>query len=145
MTTDAIRFFWNGLKVEGSKKLIPCYLRYYAAGERRPDTLPACVSVSARGYENLPQVVRDAFQITNNTDLMTDLFDHDRFKVTAESPYWATALAAATVEIERTIKRIAGRLARCDSSYLRGELAHEEKRLAALRAELAAATAKEAA
>ena len=77
--TESIRFFWNGIKVNGGK-LIRCY--YFTDS----------VTISARDYADLP---RDMFKVKNETDLYTDYFDSDRATVTPEHPLYKYARAAA--------------------------------------------------
>lgn len=79
--TESIRFFWNGIKVNGGK-LIRCF--YFTDSES--------VTISARDYADLP---RDMFKVKNETDLYTDYFDSDRATVTPEHPLYKYARAAA--------------------------------------------------
>lgn len=79
--TESIRFFWNGIKVNGGK-LIRCF--YFTDSES--------VTISARDYADLP---RDMFKVKNETDLYTDYFDSDRAAVTPEHPLYKYARAAA--------------------------------------------------
>lgn len=81
--TEAIRFFWNGIKVNGGK-LIRCY--YFT--DSRSDS----VTISARDYADLP---RDMFKVKNDTDLYTDYFDSDSATVTPEHPLYKYVRAAA--------------------------------------------------
>ena len=79
--TESIRFFWNGIKVNGGK-LIRCF--YFTDSDS--------VTISARDYADLP---RDMFKVKNETDLYTDYFDSDRATVTPEHPLYKYARAAA--------------------------------------------------
>lgn len=81
--TESIRFFWNGIKVNGGK-LIRCY--YFT--DSRSDS----VTISARDYADLP---RDMFKVKNDTDLYTDYFDSDSATVTPEHPLYKYVRAAA--------------------------------------------------
>ena len=81
--TESIRFFWNGIKVNGGK-LIRCY--YFT--DSRSDS----VTISARDYDHLP---RDLFTVKNETDLYTDYFDSDSATLTPEHPLYMYARAAA--------------------------------------------------
>lgn len=81
--TESIRFFWNGIKVNGGK-LIRCY--YFT------DSKSDSVTISARDYDHLP---RDMFKVKNETDLYTDYFDSDSATVTPEHPLYKYARAAA--------------------------------------------------
>lgn len=81
--TESIRFFWNGIKVNGGK-LIRCY--YFT--DSRSDS----VTISARDYDHLP---RDLFTVKNETDLYTDYFDSDSATLTPAHPLYKYARAAA--------------------------------------------------
>lgn len=80
---ESIRFFWNGIKVNGGK-LIRCF--YFT--DSRSDS----VTISARDYDHLP---RDLFTVKNETDLYTDYFDSDSATLTPEHPLYKYARAAA--------------------------------------------------
>jgi hypothetical protein len=121
-----IRFFWNGLKVAGHAKLIPCYVWFYDGADPH-------VALSARDYDRLPAVVREAFKVENHSDSNADYYDHDRFEVHQGSPYFAAALAAAAVAIEKAIARVSRRLAKVPSRYLADELQAIEQKLARVR------------
>ena len=81
--TESIRFFWNGIKVNGGK-LIRCY--YFT--DSRSDS----VTISARDYADLP---RDKFTVKNETDPYTDYFDSDSATLTPAHPLYKYARAAA--------------------------------------------------
>lgn len=81
--TESIRFFWNGIKVNGGK-LIRCF--YFT--DSRSDS----VTISARDYDHLP---RDLFTVKNETDLYTDYFDSDSATLTPAHPLYKYARAAA--------------------------------------------------
>lgn len=81
--TESIRFFWNGIKVNGGK-LIRCY--YFT--DSRSDS----VTIGARDYDHLP---RDLFTVKNETDLYTDYFDSDSATLTPAHPLYKYARAAA--------------------------------------------------
>lgn len=81
--TESIRFFWNGIKVNGGK-LIRCF--YFT------DSKSDSVTISARDYADLP---RDMFKVKNDTDLYTDYFDSDSATLTPAHPLYKYARAAA--------------------------------------------------
>lgn len=81
--TESIRFFWNGIKVNGGK-LIRCF--YFT--DSRSDS----VTISARDYDHLPH---DLFTVKNETDLYTDYFDSDSATLTPAHPLYKYARAAA--------------------------------------------------
>jgi|GEM_PF-6197676 len=45
-----------------------------------------CITVCADGYKRFSQEVRDAFAVENNSDIMTDYFEKDSFRVFPEHP-----------------------------------------------------------
>lgn len=81
--TESIRFFYNGIKVNGGK-LIRCF--YFT------DSKSDAVTISARDYADLP---RDMFKVKNETDLYTDYFDSDSATITPAHPLYKYARAAA--------------------------------------------------
>lgn len=81
--TESIKFFYNGIKVNGGK-LIRCF--YFT------DSKSDSVTISARDYADLP---RDMFKVKNDTDLYTDYFDSDSATVTPEHPLYKYVRAAA--------------------------------------------------
>ena len=81
--TESIRFFYNGIKVNGGK-LIRCF--YFT------DSKSGSVTISARDYDHLP---RDLFTVKNETDLYTDYFDSDSATLTPAHPLYKYARAAA--------------------------------------------------
>lgn len=97
MTTQ-IKFFYNGIKLNGEKSLIKCKYRIEKAGSP--------VSILADSYgEVLP---RDIFQVTNDTDSMTDYFDHDHTTISPYHPlYKFAAYVAAKAEVKLLQKHIA--------------------------------------
>lgn len=85
--TTAIKFFYNGIKVNGGK-LIRCL--YFT--DSRSDSRSDSVTISARDYADLP---RDMFTVKNETDLYTDYFDSDSATLTPAHPLYKYARAAA--------------------------------------------------
>lgn len=105
---DTVRLFWNGLKV-GQGRLIPCFVSFGHDHIGANDNGVPYVTFSVRGYERLPEAVRDALGVINHTDYATDYFDHDRFTVTPSHPLWRAAIAAYLRNQERTLARLAKR------------------------------------
>lgn len=88
MKTTAIKFFYNGIKLNGENKLLKCF---YSIDNSTAESGP-CVTIYARGYDDLP---RDVFPVENDTDLYTDYFDSDRATLTPAHPLYKYARAAA--------------------------------------------------
>lgn len=88
MKTTSIKFFYNGIKLNGENKLLKCF---YSIDNSTAESGP-CVTIYARNYSNLP---RDVFPVENDTDLYTDYFDSDRATLTPAHPLYKYARAAA--------------------------------------------------
>ena len=82
-----IKFFWNGIKVNGGK-LIPCYYSLDNNADHRPT-----VHISAKGYG--AELPREYFTVRNETDLITDYHDTDRAVLTPKHPLYKFARYAA--------------------------------------------------
>lgn len=85
--TESIRFYYNGLKVNGARKLIRCC---YSLDNRRDGA--ECVTIYANDYDDLP---RDVFPVENDSDSYTDYFEHDRATLTPDHPLYKFARYAA--------------------------------------------------
>jgi len=85
-----IKFFYNGLKVNGSK----LYKAHYSIGNLTPQAQEKhgyndkTITIYARDYLRFPQEVRNAFTVENNTDMMTDYFEKDRIRVKEDHPLY---------------------------------------------------------
>lgn len=88
MKTTSIKFFYNGIKLNGENKLLKCF---YSIDNSTAESGP-CVTIYARGYDDLPS---DLFPVENDTDLYTDYFDRDRATLTPAHPLYKYARAAA--------------------------------------------------
>lgn len=141
MKTTAIKFYYNGLRLNGSRTLVKC--SYSIDNSRR--TASPCVTICADRGGSLP---RDLFPVENDTDIMTDYFDNDRATITAEHPLYPFARAAA-VKYEINSLKISQRYAekRAAGGYMADYYAKEAARLAGrieqLNAELAALPAEQ--
>lgn len=74
-----IRFYYNGIKVDGGK-LIPCFYNL--------DSIDGSVSISARNYDHLPA---QYFTVKNDSDPYTDYFDSDRATLDKSHPLYRFA------------------------------------------------------
>lgn len=136
MKTTSIKFYYNGLRLNGSRTLIKC--SYSIDNSRR--TASPCVTICADRGGSLP---RDLFPVENDTDIMTDYFDNDRATITADHPLYPFARAAAVkyeINLLKTSQRYAEK--RAAGGYMADYYAKEAARLAGrieqLHAELAA-------
>ena len=108
MTTNGIRFMWNGIKVNG--KLFPAWYSWHS-GPRR-------LTVAAKKHDGFPAEVRAEFAVTNNSDSMTDFFDKDRIRIRPEHPRFAEALAALKLEEAYEAKNRAKRTERAKAKKI---------------------------
>ena len=129
-----VKFYYNGIRVNGEKKLI----RVFYSLDNNADHSPA-VSISVRDYESLP---REFFNVTNETDLYTDYFDSDRTELRPDHPLYKYARYAAErakiKEKESRIKyledNIKARPAFYDRDYYKSELEQLREQVAELKA-----------
>lgn len=106
--TESIRFYYNGLRVNGERKLTRCC---YTLDNRYDGA--QCVTIYATGYDDLP---RDIFPVENDSDSYTDYFENDRATLFPDHPLYKFARYAAMKAntrgnaeiIERVSKEIAG-------------------------------------
>lgn len=112
MTTTAIKFFWNGIKVNGGS-LIKCWFHLYD-NERDGES----VRISAKGYG--AQLPGDVFAVTNDTDSYTDYFDTDSATLTPAHPLYKYAKAAA---IKSDLRYSVPRLASLEAEQASGHVA----------------------
>lgn len=95
--TTAIKFFWNGIKINGSKTLIRCF---YSLDNRHDGR--EGVTIYARDYSgHLPG---DLFRVQNDTDLYSDYHDTDRAELFPDHPLYPYARAAAVSAKIREVK-----------------------------------------
>ncbi len=138
--TTSIKFFYNGIKINGENKLIRCF--FSLDNSTRQDG--SCVTIYAKGYG--AELPGDLFAVENDTDLMTDYFDTDSATLTPAHPLYPYARAAALKAamrgepdyIEKLEQRIAsGKLAPWQNadSY-RAEVQQRREKLAAMEQEL---------
>lgn len=126
----SIRFYWNGIKVDGGA-LIRCF---YSLDNNR-DHAPS-VSISCRDCSgSLPS---DLFTVRNDTDLMTDYFDTDRATLTPEHPLYKFARYAAECaeirHLQNSTKRLAENIEKnprfyARDDYYKNDLRQQQERL----------------
>lgn len=92
-----MKFYYNGIKSTPSAPMVKCH--YYWNNTQNRFT------VYARDYKRFPKEVHDAFAVENNTDIMTDYFENDRFDVTREHPLFPQVAAASAASIKKAIAR----------------------------------------
>lgn len=87
--TQSIKFFWNGIKVNGEKKLIRCR---YSLDNSTAVSVP-CVTIYARDYSG--ELPGDLFSVRNDTDSYQDYFCPDEAVLDPAHPLYHYARAAA--------------------------------------------------
>ena len=138
MNTTSIKFFWNGIKLNGEKKMIRCFYSLDSNTDHSPS-----VSISCRDYSG--RLPSDLFTVRNDTDVYTDYFDTDSATLTPEHPLYpyarAAAIKAATRNEPAYIAKLRASLDVSErwpgqNSGRRAEIESRETRLLALTAEL---------
>jgi|HigsolmetaGSP11D_1036233.scaffolds.fasta_scaffold25857_3 hypothetical protein len=81
-----VKFVWNGIKVDG--KLYRAY--YWSCTSRNMPE--GTITIRAKDYASFPEI--PGLRIINETDLMTDYFDHDRVYVTPKNHWYPQVLEA---------------------------------------------------
>ena len=87
--TTTIKFFWNGIKVDGKKKLIRCH---YSLDSSTAVSGP-CVTIYARDCS--AELPGDLFAVQNDTDSYQDYFCTDKATLGPGHPLYPYARAAA--------------------------------------------------
>ena len=123
-----IRFYWNGLRLNGSRELVKC--SYSLDNHTDYDK---CVTISAKDYgKRLPSEI---FSVVNNTDTYSDYHDTDHTTLTPEHPLYrfvrSAAEQAAVRLLQSEVDRLADNIAREPDFYARDDFYKkdlEEKR-----------------
>ena len=111
MQQNTVKFFWNGLKVNG--EFHKCYYSSgpYTAASGLPE---GTITMYAANYKRIPRIPE--LNIENETDIMIDYFESDRIRILPSSPLYneaKKALRAHEIHSEkRRIKNIEKNLVR---------------------------------
>ena len=120
--TNSIKFFWNGIRINGEKSLIKCS---YSLDNHRDHK--ECVTIYADSYGG--ELPRDLFEVHNETDLYTDYFDKDSATLTPEHPlYKYVRYAAAKAELRHLSRHI--KYMENNPYYSKEEIEAKKERLA---------------
>jgi hypothetical protein len=99
-----VKFFWNGIKVDGV--LHTCW--YSAGPYAETSKLPkGTITLYAKTYSDFPRL--DGVIIENDTDSVSDYYEKDTMRIFPDSPYYADAKAA------------------CEKAKARDKARHEKK------------------
>jgi hypothetical protein len=121
----AIRFFYNGLKVDKGR-LQRGWYSLQLEHDYGHTFIPTQLTIYARScYPGFSDDVKAAFVVENNSDSMTDYFESDRIRLLPSHPRFMDAAAAAAKALERDIKR-------CDKTGKDQAAADYRRRLAEL-------------
>lgn len=146
--TTAIKFFHNGIRVNGSREL--CKVFYSIDG--RHDGKPG-VMIYERSNNYNVRIPRDLFGVVNDSDSMTDYFENDRAAVFADHPLYgfirACAIRAWLKQEEPCVQKLRVELAQAEAGKspswswrkpenIREELSNRERLINERCAELAA-------
>ena len=112
MTT--LKFFWNGIKVNGGKLQTACYSTGPIIG--CPE---GTITIYAKSYRRFTAEIGEALDVQNDSDAMTDYFETDRIRVTPDHALYQVVLKAAQaneahfdkMQAKREATRAAKRLA----------------------------------
>jgi len=111
-----IRFFYNGLKVVGSKDLYRAHYSFSKSSYGHNDDLH--ITIYARDLlKGLPVEINEYVEIKNDTDSMTDYFDKDRVVVRPGNTLWNDALAACIKASEKDQARHVKRNEKYNDDY----------------------------
>ena len=100
-----VKFFYNGIKVNGEKKLYKAFLSFqegWTCGNRET---PTQLTISSRDYKGFPIELNELFEIQNETDYNTDYFDKDRIRIQPNHPLFKEAAKAYIKYEEKIIKK----------------------------------------
>lgn len=96
----ALRFFYNGVKGE-DKKLQKYFFSWNADSKS--------ITVYAKGCVRFSDEVRAAFKVENDSDIMTDYFEEDSFKVSPDHKLYGLVFAAYQKHEDKIKSRIQAR------------------------------------
>lgn len=148
MKTSTVRFFSNGIRINGAREL--CKVFYNVDGRHDGKE---CVTIYERSGNDNQRIPADLFCIENDTDIMTDYFEYDRVEVFPDHPLYpfirAAALQMKLKEEEPYAQNLRAELVKAENNEkrrfswrtpdtIRAELESREARIAGYRAELAA-------
>lgn len=91
MGTKAVKFFYNGMKINGSKLIKGSFCYHAEFTDLVGVTYPEQVTFYASEYGN--EGLFEVFKVENNTDSATDYFEKDRIRFAVGHPMFAEAKA----------------------------------------------------
>jgi len=94
-----IKFFYNGIKVDGGRLQKACYSFREAWGK-----VPTQMTIYAKEYRSFSKELYETFKIQNDTNIMTDYFEQDRIRIQPSHERFAEVTEAYVKQEKRTIK-----------------------------------------
>jgi hypothetical protein len=92
-----IKFVWNGIKID--KKLH----RFFYSGGKLIHYPEGTVTMYAKDYNPLPKI--EGITVHNDSDMMTDYFEHDRIRITPDNKFYNDAKNALNLYEEHHAAR----------------------------------------
>lgn len=147
MATTSIKFFHNGMRINGARELCKVY---YSLDNRHDGR--ECVTIYERSRNYNERIPRDLFGVENGSDCMTDYFELDHAEVFPDHPLYpfirAAALKGAIRSDEPYVQSLRAELAKAEANpkrcfswrtadTIRAELENREARLNGWKNELA--------
>jgi hypothetical protein len=136
MNNANIKFFWNGLKVAGDRKMsVKGFWSYEGAHTGRNYSTPEHVTFyadSACGGDS--GEICKSFGGSAYTCGQDDSYTPAQFDLTPADPRWADAMAAAIVGAQRTLVRMERAADKRPTPYNRQECTYQQERIARLQA-----------
>jgi len=138
--TANIKFFWNGLKVAGDRKMTVKGHWSYQAAQTTPATELAEHVTFYAGYCEQSDEICKSFGGNGFAMSLDDCATRPKFTLTPADPRWADAMAAAITGAQRTLASLQRRAAKqpgCE--YARNECGYQIARIEQLQSAIAPA------
>lgn len=102
-----LKFYWNGIKGSDGK-LQRCSYSNGALFHHPEGT----ITIYSKEYSHFTKDIQAAFEVENDSDIMTDYFEKDRIRVLPSHPLYQNVLTALYLAQKHNEKRHAKYLAR---------------------------------
>ena len=99
-----IRFMYNGIKI-GTKLERADFSLIEAWIMSNGREVPTQLVIYGKEYQGFSAAVREAFDVQNNSDYMTDYFENDKIRVLPNHPRFADVAEAAMKSLRKDITR----------------------------------------
>lgn len=84
-----LKFFWNGIKGSDGK----LWRRFFSDGALLNHPT-GTLTIYSKEYSRCPKEINAAFNVENDSDIMTDYFEKDRIRVMPSHPLYSNVLLA---------------------------------------------------